>query len=312
MNPRTIILLVVALSAAGLTAYFANSWMAAQRAALEDQAVPAEAAPALATVDVLVAAKSLPTGTFIRDGDLTWAAWPEAGVIEDYLVKAEASDTDLLGAVTRTRLFAGEPITRSRVVNKGDQGFLAAVLDPDQRAVSIPVDAVSGISGFIFPGDFVDVLLTFSRTVDDEVNDVSSVRYFSQTVLNRVRILAIDQTVENADGAVAEVAKTATLEVSPKQAEKISVAMEIGNLSLSLHSIVVEEPKIETLIRQASLRVPKTGARSAPKKATAGGSYTSDINVLNMIGDPNGLPPPAGFGSKINVLRGDDAKQARF
>ena len=69
MNPRTIILLVVALSAAGLTAYFANSWMAAQRAALEDQAVPAEAAPASATVDVLVAKRSLPTGTFIRDGD---------------------------------------------------------------------------------------------------------------------------------------------------------------------------------------------------------------------------------------------------
>lgn len=308
MNPRTIILLVVALSAAGLTAYFADSWMAAQRAALEDRAAPVEAGPSITTKDVLVAKRDLPTGTFIRDGDLTWSAWPEDGVIDDYLVKGENGDADLAGAVTRTRLFAGEPITPSRVVHKGDQGFLAAVLDPDQRAVSIPLDAISGISGFIFPGDFVDVLLTFSQTVNDEASDNSSMRYFSQTLLNRVRILAVDQTVENTDGATAQVANTATLEVTPKQAEKIAVAMEIGALSLSLHSIVVEEPKIDSLIRQASLRVPKAAATAALKA----GGYTSDINVLNMIGDPYGLPPPAGFGPRINVLRGDDAKQVAF
>ncbi len=311
MNPRTIILLVVALTAAGLTAFFANSWMVAQRAALEDHAVPTEAAPAIATVDVLVAKRSLPTGAFIRDGDLTWNAWPEDNIIDDYLVKGKASDADLVGAVTRTRLFAGEPITRSRVVNKGDQGFLAAVLEPDQRAVSIPVDAISGISGFIFPGDFVDVLLTFNQTVSDEASDRSSTRYFSQTLLNRVRILAIDQTVENPDGGAAQVAKTATLEVSPKQAEKIAVALEIGSLSLSLHSIVLEEPKIDTLIRQASLRMAKTVSPATPA-ASAAGSYSSDIDVLKMYGDPYGLPPPAGFGPRINVLRGDDAKQVRF
>ncbi|MBL8659219.1 MAG: Flp pilus assembly protein CpaB [Rhodospirillales bacterium] len=311
MNPRTIILLVVALTAAGMTAFFANTWMAAQRAALEDHGAPAEAPAAIRTVEVLVAKRSLPTGAFIRDGDLAWSAWPEQNVVGEYLVEGKAADTDLVGAVTRTRLFAGEPITRSRVVKKGDQGFLAAVLEPDQRAVSIPVDAVSGISGFIFPGDFVDVLLTFSQTVTDEASDRSSTRYFSRTLLNRVRILAIDQTVENPDGGAAQVAKTATLEVSPKQAEKIAVAQEIGSLSLSLHSIVVEEPEIDTLIRQASLRMPNV-VSSAKSAATATGGYTTDIDVLNMIGDPYGLPPPAGFGPRVNVLRGGDARQVRF
>lgn len=308
MNPRTVILLVVALSAAALTAYFANSWMAAQRAALEDQAKPAEAARAMTTLEVLVAKRILPTGTFIRDGDLDWAVWPEDGVNDDYLVKDKANASDLVGAVARTQLYAGEPITRSRVVHKGDQGFLAAVLEPDQRAVSIPVDAISGISGFIFPGDFVDVLLTFSQTVVDEASNASSTRHFSQTLLNRVRILAIDQTVENADGAAAQVAKTATLEVTPKQAEKIAVAMEIGALSLSLYSVIVDEPKIETLIHRASLRVPKSTAKAALRA----GGYTGDMDVLNMVGAPGGLPPPAGFGLRINVLRGDDAKQVRF
>lgn len=302
MNPRPVILLVIALSVAGLTAYFANSWMAAQRAAMDQ--TPVEQAASIATVEVLVAVRNLPTGTFIREGDLEWRDWPEAGLVDDYLVKESASETELVGAVARTPLFAGEPITRSRVVHKGDQGFLAAVLDPEHRAVSVPVDAVTGISGFIFPGDYVDVLLTFSTAVQDDETRRNSTRYFSETVLNKVRILAIDQTVDN-EGAAAQVAKTATLEVTPKQAEKVSVAMEIGSLSLSLHSIAVEDSALDKLNPNASLRAKQA-------LAAARGTYTNEIDVLSMIGDPQGLPLPAGFGKSINLLRGDDAKQVRF
>ena len=245
MNPRPIILLAVALSAAGLTAYFANSWMASQRAALEEQA-PVAAAQAFETLVVLVAKADMATGSFIRPDDLEWRAWPKVGVVDDYLVRGEATEEELAGAVARTRLFAGEPITRSRVVHKGDQGFLAAVLDPSHRAVSIPVDAVSGIAGFIFPGDMVDVLLTFNRTVQNEGSDESSTRYFSETLLNRVRVLAIDQTVDSGEKGAAQVASTATLEVTPKQAEKIAIAMQIGSLSLSLHSLALAQPEPES------------------------------------------------------------------
>lgn len=309
MNPRTIILLVVALSAAALTAYFANSWMAAQRAAMDQ--TPVEQAPAIATVEVLVAVRNLPTGTFIREGDLEWRGWPEDSVVNDYLVKVDGAEAELVGAVARTPLFAGEPITRSRVVHKGDQGFLAAVLDPDHRAVSIPLDAVSGISGFIFPGDYVDVLLTFSTAVKGDEDQGSSTRYFSETVLNRVRVLAIDQTVDNA-AAAAQVAKTATLEVSPKQAEKVAVAMEIGSLSLSLHSIALEEPALDRLTLKASLRTTQAAQATKAARSVARGSYTNETDVLSMYGARHGLPPPVGFDKAINLLRGDDAKQVRF
>jgi pilus assembly protein CpaB len=117
MNPRPIILLALALSAAGMTAYFANSWMASQRAALEDQAPTAQAA-ILETVDVLVAKSDMPIGSFIRADVLEWRAWPKDGVVDDYLVRGEATEEELAGAVARSKLFAGEPITRSRVVTR--------------------------------------------------------------------------------------------------------------------------------------------------------------------------------------------------
>ena len=318
MNSRPIILLALALSAAGMTAYFANSWMASQRAALEEQA-PAAQAPAMETVDVLVAKADMPTGSFIRADSLEWRAWPKDGVVDDYLVRGEATEEELAGAVARSRLFAGEPITRSRVVNKGDQGFLAAVLDPAHRAVSIPVDAVSGIAGFIFPGDRVDVLLTFSRTVQNEGSDDSSTRHFSETLLTRVRVLAIDQSVDSGEKGAAQVANTATLEVTPKQAEKIAIAMQIGSLSLSLHSLALSEPEPEigVLIRKAAFagaEPARPGGAEAPEEPEEPDSYTGEIDVLHMIGKPYGLPHPGrsgsgGGGGGVHVLRGSEAQQ---
>lgn len=310
MNPRPVILLVIALSVAGLTAYFANSWMASQRAALEEHS-PTAQAPVVETVDVLVAKSDMATGSFIRADNLEWRAWPEDGVVDDYLVRGEATEAELAGAVARTRLFAGEPITRSRVVHKGDQGFLAAVLDPSRRAVSIPIDAVSGIAGFIFPGDMVDVLLTFSRTVKDDGADDASTRYFSETLLNRVRVLAIDQSVDSGEKGAAQVGSTATLEVTPKQAEKIAIGMEIGSLSLSLHSLAVAEPEVDVLIRKASFLAPADPAALDEPEDT--GSYTGEIDVLHMIGKPYGLPHPGRSGTGgtggVHVLRGSEAQQ---
>ena len=307
-----------------MTAYFANSWMASQRAALAEQA-PTAQAPAMETIDVLVAKADMPVGSFIRAGSLEWRAWPKGGVVDDYLVRGEATEEELAGAVARSKLFAGEPITRSRVVNKGDQGFLAAVLDPAHRAVSIPVDAVSGIAGFIFPGDRVDVLLTFSRTVQNEGSDDSSTRHFSETLLTRVRVLAIDQSVDSGEKGAAQVANTATLEVTPKQAEKIAIAMQIGSLSLSLHSLALPEPEpepepeIDVLIRKAAFagaEPARPGGAMQPEEPVEPDSYTGEIDVLHMIGKPYGLPHPGrarsgGGGGGVHVLRGSEAQQVQ-
>lgn len=302
MNLRTVLLLVFALSAAAVTAYFARNWIASQRAAWENQAPAQAEAPTVPVKEILVADEDLVTGTFVKPEHLKWQQWPEDGVIEGYLVKGEASEQDLEGAVVRTHLFAGEPITKSRVVHPGERGFLAAVLEVGQRAVSVPVDATSGISGLVFPGDSVDVILTLETTVKNEDTDENVTRYFSETLLHDIRVLAIDQAVENVDGA-AKVAKTATLEVAPKEAEKVALALEIGTLSLSLQSLAREEEAIEGGLRPASL----VNGEAKPKR-----SYTLDLDVLYMVGAPYGLPHPGVAPETVDVLHGSKAEQLKF
>src|SRR5512134_1191959 len=156
MNLRTVVLLAVALSVAGLTALLVNGLLSGRKVAVEAQA-PTVAAPP-PPPEILVAKKPMPAGTFVKPEDLEWRPWPKEGLTEAYLIKGKASEKDLAGAVVRTHLYAGEPITTSRVVHPGEQGFLAAVLDLGKRACSIPVDGTSGVAGFVFPGHFVDVI----------------------------------------------------------------------------------------------------------------------------------------------------------
>ena len=307
MNLRTVLLLVFALSAAAVTAYFARNWIASQRAAWENQAPAQAEAPVVPVKEILVAGEDLATGTFVKPEHLKWQQWPEEGVNDGYMVKGEASEQDLEGAVVRTHLFAGSPITKSRVVHPGERGFLAAVLEVGQRAVSVPVDATSGISGLVFPGDTVDVILTFQTTVKDDDTDENLTRYFSETLLHDIRVLAIDQAVENVDG-MAKVAKTATLEVAPKEAEKVSLALEIGTLSLSLQSLAREEEEeepIDGVLRPASL--VNGEAKPEPKR-----SYTLDLDVLYMVGAPYGLPHPGVAPETVDVLHGSEAEQLKF
>jgi pilus assembly protein CpaB len=301
MNLRTLLLIVFAVAAAALTATFAKGWIAEQRAAMEAQTPKAEPAAPLPTLDVLVARQDIPTGTFLQPKHLKWQPWPEETVAEEYITREEKTEKDFEGAVVRSRVVAGEPITPARVAHPGEQGFLAAVLEPDKRAVSVPVDATTGIAGFVFPGDIVDVILTFRAGVKDSESTAGQTRFFSETLLRDVRVLAVDQQVENKDGT-AKVAKTATLEVSQKQAEKVSLALEIGSLSLSLRSLAREGGNA---LAHAPGAAPE--ATGEPPH-----SYTRDIDVYYMLGDPYGLPHPGGLGQGVEVLRGSKAEQVKF
>jgi pilus assembly protein CpaB len=307
MNPKLV--LVAALALAGVTAWSVQSWLAEQQAPVAE--APPEARPALPTIDILVVKQELTTGAFIKPEHLVWKSWPEDSVVAGYLVKGTTSETDLAGAVVRTRMFPGEPLTKERVVHPGDQGFLAAVVEPGKRAVSVPIDATRGVSGFVFPGDYVDVLLTFKREIvnADAETAVNEVRYFSQTLLTDVRVLGIDQAVHN-EGNQAKVARTATLEVMPKQAEKIAVALEFGELSLSLRSLGRQEMDMVELTRQVEAAQAAAQADAAPSRRR--GSYTSGDDILSMVGDPQGLPASSVGAARINVLRGGEASTVKY
>lgn len=303
MNLRTVVLLVVAVATAGMTAFYAKNWIAEQRAALLAENKPAEQnVQKMPTKEVLVAGEDLSTGTFLKPNHLKWQSWPEDSIPKDYITRDEFKKEDFEGAVTRNHLFANEPITEVRVIHPGEQGFLAAVLDPGKRAVSVPVDATSGIAGFVFPGDIVDVILTFRVGVKEEESNAGQTRYFSETLLRKVRVLAIDQQVDTEDGR-AKVAKTSTLEVTGKQAEKVALALEMGSLSLSLRSLARDTGEIAAL---ANVENEVDGEGEVLR------SYTRDIDVYYMLGDPLGLPAPGAKGPTVDVIHGSKAEQVSF
>ena len=313
LSLRNILLLCVALVFAAGTALYVKSWLEAERRRMASEQKTDIQIIKTAAVEVLVAKIDLKPGTFLKPENIEWQAWPEDGVHKTHIVrnaedigndKAKDPIRELGGAVVRVQLSAGEPITRTRVVHPGERGFLAAVLEPGFRAVSLPVDATTGIAGFIFPGDWVDILMTMK--VRDERDGAAQQRYFSQTVLKRIRILAIDQHVDKKDGSAA-VAKTATVEVTPKEAERVIIALDMGRLSLSLNSL--SQAESETVFKERLLGGEKPFDPKMVRNDER--SYTLDSDVYNMLSDPR-LFPKRGANNDVNVLRGSDAQVQTF
>ena len=238
MRARTLILLVVALILAGGTTMMSRMWLASQRAVKQEAAPIAVPTPAKS---VLIARSSIQRGQIIKPNDLAWEQWPEGGLDKNYILLGTRTPETYSGWVARQPISAGEPLTESKIIAPGNRGFLAAVLRPGMRAVSVPVSVTSGISGFVFPGDMVDLIVTYSvqdRPASGQQNAGPLLDHkISETVLHDIRVIAIDQKLDSKPGE-ATVAKTATFEVTPKQSEIIALANEMGKLSLSLRSLV--------------------------------------------------------------------------
>jgi pilus assembly protein CpaB len=290
MLMRRLVFLVLAAVISVGTVIGVRSWMQSQLAAREQPAAaPAVAEIAKPTLMVLVAKADLPAGQFVRPEHLRWQPWPEDGVAESYVVEGKGHLEDFVGAVVRSGLTVGEPIADGRVVRPGDRGFMAAVLTPGYRAVSVTVTPSSGLSGFAFPGDHVDVILTV--TIQPEGKDGQKdgpERRASETVLTNIRVLAVDQRTDDQKREIA-VAKTATLEVSPKEAEIIAVAGEMGKLSLSLRSLAQDGDTIAV---------------------AAGNSHTWDADAASVV---RTIPKAAQISArKVSVVRGSESKDVEF
>ena len=249
MNLRNGLILLVALVVAVVTALWARGYI---EQAINARSPIVVAAPAKKpVVSVLVAAADLPTGRFVQADDLRWQSWPDNSVSPNYVLQGSGSIEDFADAVVRSPIGAGEPITEGRLVRPGERGFLAAVLNPGMRAAAVKIDATSGVAGFVFPGDRVDVVLTHSvgiKGLDPTKKDREVKRVASETILHDVRVLAIDQAI-NAEDGKPTVAKTTTLEVTPKQAEMLTLIATMGRLSLSLRSLAQDG---ETAARKGS------------------------------------------------------------
>lgn len=235
MNPRSLILIVLAAIGVVLVVLLTRSFLtSAQQQGRDTQTI---AAPKEAAIRILVAKRDLHVGTIITPEDTEWRDWPERGVSEEYFVTKKDKKKTTVGQVVRAPLTKGEPVTKSAIVKQGGRGFLAAILNPGMRAVTVKVSPTSGIGGFIFPGDRVDVIITHSVGLSSGSNDTVKEEEFqlAETIFQNVRVLAVDQ--KSASDDKAKISKTATLEVTPKMVEKVAMISNIGPLTLSLRPL---------------------------------------------------------------------------
>src|SRR6476661_1453934 len=260
MDVKKLALLVGALVIAVVTAVMAKNMFAG---AGSQQAA---AAPVPVGPKVLVAKKALPVGTIIDADSFTFQPWPKELMQSAYYVEGQpdGDPKKLLGTVVRYAITAGQPVTRGSLVGPQDRGFLAAALGPGMRAITVPVNVTAGVAGFVFPGDHVDMVLT--QTVSGG-GDGPPLKV-SETIIRNLRVLATDQRVteKNDDGKTeVKTFSNVTLEVTPRIAEKISVAQSIGTLSLSLRSIADNTSDLERAVAAGDIKVP-AGANPADEK----------------------------------------------
>lgn len=293
MSVRNILLVMAALLITVGTGLLARNWLNGQRVQM---AAPAPE-PVRANAFVLVAEVDVPAGTFLKKEHLRWQAWPDEAMPETYIVRQDgeteaAAEQEVIGAVVRRGISAGEPIARGRMIKPGDRGFLAAVLRPGFRAMAVRIDATSGIAGLVFPGDRVDIIVTH------EIKRGKTLRRASETVLSNVRILAIDQVVDD-QGGEARVGKNATFELTAKQTEMLAIVSDMGKVSLALRSLAKDEAELD--------RLANSDEPLAEPDPERGQSFTWDSEVSRLIWRPSGVSQDV-----VNVNRGTDSQELRF
>ncbi|MEQ9504659.1 MAG: Flp pilus assembly protein CpaB [Hyphomonas sp.] len=280
MSPMRIIILLLALAAAGGAAFLVMQLSKPQimtKTVTQDQLVIEERE--VSEVDVLTITRDFAVGETITEKDMVWSPWPKSNVVEGYYVQTTvpASIETLTGAVVKAALYKGEPLLPQKIVIKGEQGLLAAMMDPEMRAVSVEISAESASGGFILPNDRVDMILTYDQQAD--ANRGIQERTIATTIIKNVRVLAIDQNfATNAEGETARLGSTATIEVSPSEAELVAMAMRLGEVSLALRPL-------DQMVSGTD-RSPRTELLDGTNDAAGAG-----ITIIR-----NGTPSPAGVG----------------
>lgn len=280
MTLRRLLIIVLLLAAGGMGAIALRG--AAPSATSE--AVAALPPPPPATARILAAARGLPAGTLITETDLAIVEVPVAP--EEALLATPAVQAEFRGALVRNFIPPGAPLRREDLLHPGERGFLAAVLRPGRRAISIGVDAATGAGGLVAPGDLVDLVLVQSFAAGEAP---AARRVNAETVLTRLRVIAIDQQVtqggqpQGVAGAVRGVARTVTLEVTPEQAERVAVAEQLGRLAVTVRPALDEE-------EGRRLAAPVFGG-----------------DVSTALGGPDNATP-----ARMRVIQGSDAQEVTF
>jgi len=252
-------------------------------------------APARPITQVLVAKSDLYIGDTVKPTDVAWQSWPDGPLPPGYIVQGKGRIQDAVGAVVSNRFAVGDPITTAHLSRPTNSAVMAAILQPGDRAVTVNVTASTGMGGFLTPGDRVDVILT--QTVGSTgPNSVS--HHVSETLLHGIHVVGLDQTLTDKkdDKKDLVVPKTATLEVTPKQAEIIAVAEDMGVLTLVLDSLAGAHDE------DSSERVTRTWDTDATKL----------FSTAALPGAAGAPAPPAAPTWTVEVVRGATSAPMTF
>jgi pilus assembly protein CpaB len=214
------------------------------------------------TTQVLVARSDIGLGQLAGPESFRWQDWPKNAVSSSYIQRATNPDAikKLENSVARAPMLSGEPVTATKLVRAGEGGVLAAILPAGMRAISTRIKEETGVGRLILPNDHVDVILTQRRRGRAGGDD-----YVSDTLFRNVRVLAIGQLIEPKEGKKLAEGNTATLELTPRQAELLALANSMGEISLALRSIAdidtKDQPAVEEK-RSNSIRVLRYGVKS--------------------------------------------------
>lgn len=266
-----------------------------------DPAQTAVAAPVTMT-KILVSAEPLQAGTLLKDVDFKEREIATVDVTSADLVSDDNNRSELRGAMLRHYMEAGQVMRRADILRSRDRGFLATVLAPGTRAISIGVDATTGASGLISPGDLVDVILTqeFARG-----ETTAGRRVVAETVLDRVRVIAVDQQIAQgvqtasplqSAGASTRVASNVSLQVTPEQAAKVTVAGHLGRLTLAVRSIDGDQPAEP--VTSDSVKVADRATKPAVLPLPPASVFGSDVSSALSNEAPATSP-------KMRVIQGD-------
>jgi len=220
----------VALVAAVLAFYIASVFV-------QPPPAPVTVEKQVDSTEVLVAGADIAVGQIVNEGNFRWVQWPIAATSRSYITKSNGGlgiMRAVSGSIARTPLLAGEPITAQKIVKAGQGGILAAILPQGMRAISTKIKAETAAGSLILPNDHVDVILI--RRLRSRGGQEENV---VDTLFRNVRVIAIGQQIETKEGkkAADASASTATLELTPRQAEMMALANAMGDITLSLRSV---------------------------------------------------------------------------
>lgn len=245
MKPIKIIVLGLSVTAAIGAWYWAENIRNKQ-----PKIITVERQNNLNTVEVLVASRDIAMGDVVSENQLRWQRWPQDGVNGQYITRQTPDGmSKLKGSIARASIVTGEPIISTKLVMGEGAGFLSAILPAGMRAVAIEISPENGAGGFILPNDRVDLILT--QRVNQPGAGASSA---SETILRNIRVLAIDQRIQEQNGQKVAVGRTATLELSPTQAEALAVSRQMGSISLALRSLKDINPSQQMVDGEAELK----------------------------------------------------------